>query len=202
MRLSSFGSRGRMRRKRARVLKDTPFPGRPACARGLPTGSRPPEGSLRDARPGSRDTRPVYVTGSGQRARRQIALRTRRKSTCLRTTSRGSAALIPLASHVAVRPVQAGSGIRTAARGALRCDLTCASTPPGRALIPPGGVSLGGSSPAVALPPPAAAGAGSHTRCRRGSPRVGAHGMGRRSCLNTPASRGPPRALVRTGRAG
>ena len=88
-----------------------------------------------DSRP-VRDTRPVYVTGRGQWACRQMALRTRSRSTCLRPTSKGSAALILLASHAPAPPVHPAPVIGAAGRGARSCGITFAQTPVSAGPIP------------------------------------------------------------------
>jgi hypothetical protein len=53
------------------------------------------------------------IRAGDYRASRQIALRTRRRSTCRRTTSSGSVTVISTASHVTTPNVQAMSGMWT-----------------------------------------------------------------------------------------
>jgi hypothetical protein len=53
------------------------------------------------------------IRGGDQRVSRQMALRTRRKSTCRRTTSSGSVTLITSGSHVTEAAVQDMSGMWT-----------------------------------------------------------------------------------------
>ena len=63
------------------------------------------------------------IRAGDYRASRQMALRTRRKSTCRRTTSNGSVTLITPGSHVTDRTVQAASGmwtVRTVTSGGIR----------------------------------------------------------------------------------
>jgi hypothetical protein len=189
-------------RRRRQMAMPFPEPVRSGRAR------RPPgRQSAQDARRLAHDTRPVTSRAGGQRTCRQMALRTRSRSTCRRATSRGSAALIFLASHVDARPVQAAPACRAAAGAAVRCDVTQAANVARDRLIPGPGTSFrlspGGSSPARARCPRVAGGAGSHTRFRRGSPRGGAPGTGGRSCfLSSPRSARSARALVRMIRSG
>jgi hypothetical protein len=63
-----------------------------------------------------------------------MALRTRKKSTCLRTTSSGSVTLITTGSHVTSRAVQDASGIWTAIT--VTCGATDAATGPRQGLFP------------------------------------------------------------------
>src|ERR1700730_9315285 len=56
------------------------------------------------------------IRAGDYRASRQMALRTRRRSTCRRTTSRGSVTLITPESHVTDLAVQAASGMWTVPR--------------------------------------------------------------------------------------
>lgn len=117
----------------------------------------------RGLRPASR-ARPVKIRAGGYRASRQMALRTRSKSTCLRTTSSGSVTLIAPGSHVTSLPVQAMSGMWTVRGVTVRSMswLTRAARP--------------------GIPAPWAADAGSRTSCRRGIPRGAAADRKRRSC--------------------
>jgi hypothetical protein len=117
------------------------------------------------------------IRAGDHRVRRQMALRTRSKSTCLRTTSNGSVTPIAAGSHVTDSVVQNKSGMWTIP--AVVCGAIPAATGPIRSLFP---ISPGGSSRAAARPARSAADAGSRTRCRRGSPGDDAPGTGRRSC--------------------
>jgi hypothetical protein len=161
------------------------------------------------ARPGSE------IRAGDYRAGRQMALRTRRRSTCRRTTRSGSVTLIAPRSHVTDRTVQAASGMWTVRRvtsGAIRV-LTRLSRPPFPVIpllsCPPPGPFCGGPlAPGSALAQPAERrlrrgergirgrwlGAGSRTNCRPGTPRGVASGRGRRSCLHCAAPSGPVRA--------
>ena len=127
------------------------------------------------------------MNGRSQRSGRQMALWTRSRSTCLRATSKGSTAVIPLASHANVPAVHAA-----ARRPASACDVTSSRTPPSTGLIPlVRKISPDGSSPGWARPRPwsaGAEGAGNHTRCRRGSRRGARSGTERRS-WNLPISK-------------
>ncbi len=136
MKLMSFGCQERGPEPERGRAKSTPFPGRTLLGPAAP-GRRWPDIAFSpgDIRP-VRDTRPVYVTGRGQWACRQMALRTRSKSTCLRPTSKGSAALIVLASHAPARPVHPAPVIGAARRGARSCDFTSAQTSVSAGLIP------------------------------------------------------------------
>ena len=136
MKLVSFGCRGARSRAGAGRAKSTPFPGRALLGPAAP-GRRWPDTAFSpgDARP-VRDTRPVYVTGRGQWACRQMALRTRSRSTCLRPTSKGSAALIVLASHAPAPPVHPAPVMGAAGRGARSCGITSAQTSVSAGLIP------------------------------------------------------------------
>jgi hypothetical protein len=103
------------------------------------------------ARPGSE------IRAGDYRAGRQMALRTRRRSTCRRTTRSGSVTLIASRSHVTDRTVQAASGMWTVRRvtsGAIRV-LTRLSRPPFPVI------------PLLSRPPP---GPSAAARWRRGQP--------------------------------
>ena len=65
-----------------------------------------------------------------------MALRTRSRSTCLRPTSKGSTALIALASHAPAPSVHPAPVIGAAGRGARSCGITFAATPVSAGLIP------------------------------------------------------------------
>ena len=148
-----------------------------------------------------------------------MALRTRSRSTCLRSTSKGSTALTTPASHACAPRVHPAAVIG-AGRGARSCGITPSQTSASTGLIPlrwktPGNVTRprspgtavrgrppGADGPAQGRPAdpghrlspgrsrPAAArshgaeGAGSRTRCRRGSRRDDAPGTERRSCAH------------------
>jgi len=207
----SFGCRGARSRAGARAGAKYALPWT-GLARPSRTRPQRPDTAFSpgDARP-VRDTRPVYVTGRGQWAYRQMALRTRSRSTCLRPTSKGSTALMTPASHAAAPPVHPAPVIGAAGYGARSCGITSGQTSASAGLIPlrwktaktlPARDALGSAgwmallsagqrrsapvSPGGSSPPAArshgAEGAGSHTRCRRGSRRDGAPGMERRSC--------------------
>jgi len=127
---------------------------------------------------------------------RQSALPIRRKSTCLRMTSNGSA------------PVR-GASLRSDLCTARDIGLICAPRCDGRragsrdkalapmcqvnfavgAPIPPGGISLAGPSRASARRRYRASDAGSHTRSRRGTSHGAADGTTSRSCFHC---RAPP----------
>jgi hypothetical protein len=139
----------------------------------------------------------------------------RRKSTCLRMTSNGSAAPSPVkgglerASEGGMGRWAGGGGWGTDLRAARDVGLVCAAACDGRragsrdkalapmcqvnlasiAPIPPGGVSLAGSSRASARRRYRASGAGSRTRSGPGSPHGAADGTTSRSCFHC---RAPP----------
>jgi len=75
-----------------------------------------------------RSTRPSCGMGGGQRPCRQTALRTRSRSTCLRATRRGSAAVTYEASHERYRSVQKVSPRRERRGGNGPLMLTQAAT--------------------------------------------------------------------------
>jgi len=132
----SFGCRGARSRAGARAGAKYALPWT-GLARPSRTRPQRPDTAFSpgDARP-VRDTRPVYVTGRGQWAYRQMALRTRSRSTCLRPTSKGSTALMTPASHAAAPPVHPAPVIGAAGRGARSCVITFAATPVSAGLIP------------------------------------------------------------------
>ena len=200
MKLVSFGCRGARSRAGAGRAKSTPFPGRALLGPAAP-GRRWPDTSFSpgDARP-VRDTRPVYVTGRGQWACRQMALRTRSRSTCLRPTSKGSAALIVLASHAPAPPVHPAPVMGAAGRGARSCGITSAQTSVSAGLIP-----LRWKIPKTLPARDAPGSAGWVARRARWpcSARVSAGQPGRRSAGSAPVSPGPRRsARVRAGQPG
>jgi hypothetical protein len=81
--------------------------------------------------PGPRHAPGLKMNGRSQRSGRQMALWTRSRSTCLRATSKGSTAVIALASHAYVPAVHAA-----ALRPAVACDVTSGPTSRGTRLIP------------------------------------------------------------------
>jgi hypothetical protein len=107
---------------------------------GFAGGSLVRRGSAADPagwRPASHARPADFVRAGDYRASRQMALRTRRKSTCRRTTSNGSVTLITPGSHVTDGNVQAASGmwtVRWVTSGGIRVA-TCHDRPaiPGRA---------------------------------------------------------------------
>ena len=109
-----------------------------------------------------------------------MALRTRCRSTCRRTTSMGSVTtLTSTGSHVLCWSVQPRSVTQapTARPGRL---FPLSGLYPCKKIIP-AGPSSAASRPGPRLLP-VTAGAGSRTSCRPGSPRGGAYGTRRRSC--------------------
>ena len=133
----SFGCRGARSRAGAGAGgKARPSLDGPCSALPHPAADGPILPSVRrDVRP-VRDTRPVYVTGRGQWAYRQMALRTRSRSTCLRATSKGSTAPIAQASHAPAPSVHPAPVIGAAGRGTRSCGFTSAQTPASAGLIP------------------------------------------------------------------
>ena len=97
----------------------------PSSARRAASPGREPAEALRAGvtagrHPASRRARSV-IRGGDHRVPRQMALRTRRRSTCRRTTSNGSVTLITTGSHVTDPAVQDRSGMWTVARTAAPC---------------------------------------------------------------------------------
>jgi len=125
---------------------------------------------------------------------RQSALVMRRKSTCLRMTSSGSAAV---SAPAACDGRRAGSRDKALAP---MCQVNFAAI----AAIPPRGVSLAGPSRGSARRRHRTAGAGSRTRSRQGTSHGAAGGTTSKSCFHcrAPRSSRAPRNKCRGGGAG
>src|SRR6266567_7894308 len=111
-----------------------------------------PRGSSRMA-PGIARAPGGRIRAGDYRASRQMALRTRRKSTCRRTTSSGSVTLMTPGSHVTGRAVQAASSIWTV-RMVISGGIRVATRPrqrlfPALALAEPAERRLGRGSPGL-----------------------------------------------------
>ena len=169
-----------------------------------------------------RSTRPSCGMGGGQRPCRQTALRTRSRSTCLRATRRGSAAVTKEASHELYRSVQKVSPRWGRRGGNGRLMLTSGANRPAGAAIPdsrlfmrapgnragsldrfltyragqPGLIQLTGSSDGLA---------GGRcwrvAKCRPGTPDGAGHGTTRKSCCHCRPSASRRRSRGTRGQA-